>query len=321
MTTWKGFDTWGDGPSPQAAVAAGFNFRTWYSSFDASKDGSPGGPATYGRYGIWSVTNFETTVDRVYAGYAAGLADMLHAIGEYAPRGMPKGATIILSADRSIPVGDFPKVLPYYQGAAKAAGADYLPGCYGEQALIAYLKAQGVIKIGWRSMSTAFPGGSSTVGCDIVQTGSATVGGADVDLNYSTVDFFGQWQPGKLYSATPSPAPAPPAPSPTPALRSDSDMQQIESLASHPGEYAYGVGNLGPLGSVTFSCDGYGAPAKLRVVVWNQNGPDVHDNVIVGGSNATAHKTSVRFAVPGDTFLVTVKRLDTGDFPVGVAIP
>jgi hypothetical protein len=204
----KGFDTWGQGLTPAQARAAGFGFRTWYSSHDSSKDGPASGPADYAKAGLWSVANFETTTSRVLTGgYAGGQQDMTHAVNEYVPRGMPPGAAVILSADEAIPAGAFPQALAYYQGARQAAAGRYLAGCYGEQALIAYLKGHGAIEIGWRSMSTAWPGGASTAYCDLVQTGSAVIDGIEVDLDQALVPFFGQWMPGRLAPAAPAATP------------------------------------------------------------------------------------------------------------------
>src|SRR5581483_168445 len=195
----KGFDCWGFGPSALAAKQAGFTWRTWYSSFDSSKDGPSDGPALYAEQGLWSFTNFETTIDRVLTGgYAGGQADMAHAIAEYAARGMPEGAAVALSADKAIPADQFPAALRYFQGSADTAGHTYLNATYGEQALIAFLKQEGAIQVGWRSMSTAWPGGSSSAYCDLLQTGSTTLDGVEIDVDEALIPFFGQWMPGKL---------------------------------------------------------------------------------------------------------------------------
>jgi len=203
----KGFDTWGEGLTPAQAKAAGFDFRTWYSSLDGTKDGPASGPADYAAVGIWSFTNFETTTTRVLTGgYSGGQADMAHAIAEYTPRGMPVGAAVALSADEQIPASAFPQALAYYQGAnaeAQTLGG-YLNATYAEQALIAYLKQHDAIRVGWRSMSTAWPGGASTAYCDLIQTGSATIDGVQVDLDTALVAFFGQWMPGRLAPTTPA---------------------------------------------------------------------------------------------------------------------
>jgi hypothetical protein len=105
---------------------------------------------------------------------------------------------------------------------------------------------------------------------------------------------------------------APPAPSPD--TEEDDDMQQIEPIAIHPGEYAYGV----PSGKtkVAFVADGYALPpAKLRVVTWVGNSPQVHDGVQLGGSSS-AHYTTI--ALASGTSAVTVRREDSSAFPVGV---
>lgn len=105
-----------------------------------------------------------------------------------------------------------------------------------------------------------------------------------------------------------------PAPNPAPqGTEEDEDMQQIEPTADHPGEYAYGV----PSGKtkVAFVADGYAmAPAKLRVVNWVGNNPQVHDGVQVGGT--AAHYVTV--ALPSGASAVTVRREDSSAFPVGV---
>lgn len=102
-----------------------------------------------------------------------------------------------------------------------------------------------------------------------------------------------------------------PHPLPDPTSEED-DMQQIEPIADHPGEYAYGV----PSGKVkvAFVADGYTmAPAKLRVVLWVGGAPQVHDGVSLGG---TAAKYAT-LALPTGCDAVTVRREDDSAFPVG----
>jgi hypothetical protein len=101
----------------------------------------------------------------------------------------------------------------------------------------------------------------------------------------------------------------PPAPAPAPTVQEDDDMQQIEPLSAHPGEYAYPT-----VGKSAFrlAADGYGEVAQLRVVVWTGTKPVVHDGVRVGGGFVD---------IPLDaatTSAVTVRREDAGGFPVGV---
>jgi hypothetical protein len=259
--TIAGFDAWGEGPTPAAAKAAGMAFRTWYSSYDLSKDGPVSGPADYAAVGIWSVANFETTIDRALTGYAAGQQDVMHTINEFAPRGMPVGAAVILSADEPIPASQFPAASAYYQGARQAAASQYLVGCYGEQALIAYLKQHGAIDIGWRSMSTAWPGGASTAFCDLVQTGSGQIGGVDVDLDQALVPFFGQWAPGRLASRA--------DPQLTPHPTATEDEMSTTSIAGRAGlSWAAGSRHV-----VQVTYDPRDGDPHLRVVLALTTGP------------------------------------------------
>lgn len=248
--TLKGFDTWGMGPTAAQAKAAGFDFRTWYSSYDTTKDGPGNGPALYAAAGIWSFTNFETTTDRVLSGgYAGGQADMAHAVAEFTPRGMPVGAAVALSADEPIDPSLFPKALTYYQGALAEAATlgGYLNGAYGEQSLLAYLKARDAIAVAWRTMSTAWPGGASTAYCDVVQTGGATVGGVSVDLNTALVPFFGQWMPGLLAGAD------------MPLTTADADL-----VADHVLNRALGA--IGQSGTVSLGHFTAATPAQLTAL-------------------------------------------------------
>jgi hypothetical protein len=113
----------------------------------------------------------------------------------------------------------------------------------------------------------------------------------------------------------------PAAPAPAPADQED-DMQQIEPTTVHPGEYAYGINSQGgAVKTVRFSCDGYGGVASLRVVTWDSNGCLVHSITVGGqGTGPGSHLVSVAFGDAATTYQVTVRRLDSGDFPVGVSI-
>lgn len=129
---------------------------------------------------------------------------------------------------------------------------------------------------------------------------------ADVGL-YDLNDFR---PTAPLWDVTATPTnPAAPA-----AIEEDEMPQQIERTALHPDEYAYGV----PAGrtQVVFFADGYNdAPARLRVVLWGGENPDVHDGVEVGGTA----KKHVPIPLPAGTTAVTVRREDGSDFPVGVS--
>lgn len=111
------------------------------------------------------------------------------------------------------------------------------------------------------------------------------------------------------------PAPKPQPPAPPAAIEEDDEMQQIEPIKDHPGEYAYGA--IGK-SRVVFCADGYAQPpASLRVVFWVGDSPQVHDGVLVGGAGTKA--ASLNF--PAGTNAVTVHREDSSGFPISVQMP
>ena len=104
-----------------------------------------------------------------------------------------------------------------------------------------------------------------------------------------------------------------PTPSASTFIEEDDMAQQIEPLSLHPTEYAYDA----PKGAayIKFGVDGYNAQAKLRVVLWNGvgNQPSVDNGVLIGASER--YKP---IPLPPGTTHVTVRREDTGNFPVSV---
>lgn len=268
VTTYaRGFDCWGVGPSAEAAAQAGMRFRTWYSSRDSSKDGTKEAIADYAAHGLWSVTNFETTATRVLDGYDAGLADARAALAEYVAYGMPRGAAVYFSADQEIGADRFADVVRYYEGARDGLHpAGYLTGCYGEQALIAHLLGAGVIDVGgWRSMSTAWPGGTSSVDVAIVQVDSGTIGEVSVDFDIALAPFFGQWQPGVL-APTAGGATTPP---PTRIQTPEEDMSASSDSNGRAG-LAWAAGSR-HVAEIVY--DAMGGPLTLRPVFHLTSGP------------------------------------------------
>lgn len=132
-------------------------------------------------------------------------------------------------------------------------------------------------------------------------TDSMSYGGQSVDFNAykGTISEY--------LSAVGYPV-APPPPPPPPTTPEDDEMQQIEPLSIHPGEYAYGLANKG---HVRIVADGLGATATLRVVLWEGTAPNV---VMVN-----VGKDYVDLPIsPSLTTAVTVRREDSGEFPVGI---
>lgn len=131
-------------------------------------------------------------------------------------------------------------------------------------------------------------------------------GGMRVDFNAfkGTIDEYLV----AIGAKSPIPVPPPPPPSTT---SEDDDMQQIEPVSVHPGEYVYPVVSKK---AFRLAADGYGAEATLRVVVWAGHNASVHDGVVV------AHDFVDIPLDPATTSAVTVKREDSNEFPVGVAV-
>lgn len=102
----------------------------------------------------------------------------------------------------------------------------------------------------------------------------------------------------------------------------EDDMQQIESLTNHPGEYNYGVPQGKGYSVIQFSVDGYGQQTELRVVTWDAEGCIVHPSVMCGGKTdaESDHLTVITFPNPSSTYAVSVRRLDHTAVPIGVAI-
>jgi len=129
---------------------------------------------------------------------------------------------------------------------------------------------------------------------------------------------FGRYDASIVADYWPGVDPAPKPPAPTTQLEEEDDMQQIEPLKDHPGEYVYMI----PAGSahIGFGADGYAmAPARLRVVTWNGNAPSVHTPAEFGGSAPLKHNSVPLTAVNGVAVeMVTVRRLDAGEYPIGV---
>lgn len=108
---------------------------------------------------------------------------------------------------------------------------------------------------------------------------------------------------------------------PTPAAsRKDDDMHfQMESLARNPeGLYMRAIGP-GEYKEIAFVIDGFAssAQAKVRVAFDRTGGYAVVNDPLVVSQPSSGHR-SVVIAVPADAAGVSLKREDSGAFPVGV---
>lgn len=85
---------------------------------------------------------------------------------------------------------------------------------YGSAALLHTLHTYGLIRAGWRSMSTGWRGGASTADASIAQTGYFN---SSIDRDVALTGDFGQWKVGGT-PVSPSPTPVKPQPVPPGAV-------------------------------------------------------------------------------------------------------
>src|SRR5262249_34898765 len=116
--------------------------------------------------GIRVVSNWETVINPTNT-VSNGEDCARAAYTEARECGMPDWAPIFFSVDTDAPVGSHDL---YFQGCVNVLGVDRV-GAYGSHGMIIHLKQAGLIKFGWRTMSTGWTGGGGTASCDVIQTG------------------------------------------------------------------------------------------------------------------------------------------------------
>lgn len=148
---------------------------------------------------------------------------------------------------------------------------------------------------------------TNTIPAALASTGQQFYGGPDDDMNA-----FAAGAP--LWDLRPAPVPPAP-PTPVSTVLQEDDMQQIEPLATHPGEYAF----VAPAGATELAllADGYSGPAaSLRIAIWVGDKPGVLDGVKIGGSSGVH---SLGHPLPAGCTGVTVRREDSQTYPVGIS--
>jgi hypothetical protein len=107
---------------------------------------------------------------------------------------MPAGRPVYFSADWAVTAAQEPTVLAYLSGAASVLGSSQT-GEYGGYAAVKAARDAGTV---WTWQTFAWSNGAWDARDTIRQTGSAIVGGVQVDTNEAMTPDFGQWQPGRL---------------------------------------------------------------------------------------------------------------------------
>lgn len=297
MTSGYDYSYWRPG---SAGDLAGISFVCRYLSNTPGKNLTLAEAQQLTSWGISVVSNWESSGQG--GDFNQGAQDAMNAKSQADAAGMPAGRPIYFSVDADLNPASTDS---YRQGILSVLPGSQV-GIYGSAAVVQHWRANGV-SWGWRTMSTDWQGGSSTSGCQIVQTG----GNNNVDFNEAIAADYGQWQVGG--ASTPPPVIAPPTPiiiTPT----SKEDEMQIDSPSVHPGEYAFAF-TVDPK-TVVLVADGYsGPPAAVRLAIWAGDHVAV-ETISLGGSS---NRHTVGHPLPGGTTGVTVSRKDSANYPVGIA--
>ncbi len=130
--------------------------------------------------GIPIVSNFESTADRMRGGAAAGHADAVNLLANWAALGAPKGLVGWFSADWDVQPGEVSAALDYLYAAAEVLGGPHYVGCYGGYRMVAAAADAGFGI--WQTSAWSY--GRWDPRCAARQDGGqAIVGGVEADLN------------------------------------------------------------------------------------------------------------------------------------------
>lgn len=193
----RGLDFAGGRPGAQAIRDAGYGFVVRYLT-----DGGPGLPGKlllpdeipdYRAHGIDIVSNWETTADRMRAGYGAGAADAAAGLARVLLCGGPPDRPIYFSADWDATPGDQFAIDAYLRGAASVLGPDRV-GVYGGYWVVKRCLDNGTARWAWQT--EAWSGGNTDPRIHIMQRNSlgyAWINGVPCDINETRQDDYGQW--------------------------------------------------------------------------------------------------------------------------------
>lgn len=295
---------------PSAAQLLGYDFVSRYLSYDPSKNLTLAEAKQLTAWGKKIICNWES--DGKGGTFADGQAQARAAFTLAAQCGMPDGHGIVFSIDEDV---DPLTQAGYIQGLLSVQPGSVL-GLYGSAATVQYGRAQS-LAWGWRSMSTGWRGGSSTSGCQLVQTG----GNNDFDYDTALSDLSGlAWNLG---AASAPPTPTPPAPS-TAGSYQQNATHNLETPIPQDG--SFGPASWRALQYVMFGDDpaqldgipGHNTVSHLQVMLDNWRGNKLFvDGVLTKyGPTIKAFQEKVGTTQDGDwgpaTSLAAQKRLNEG---------
>ena len=157
-------------------------------------------------HGILIVSNWEDT-GRPANTVAQGESDAKRALAEAHACGMPLNRPIYFSIDHDVAVDGADN---YFKGINNVFGGPGNVGVYASAGVIQHLHGKGLVKWGWRTMSTGWHGGASTVDSQIEQTGGSTVKGTSIDKDKGLTADIGGWLVGHDYTVPVTPPVKPP---------------------------------------------------------------------------------------------------------------
>lgn len=185
----KGCDYAWEKPSIAAMKAEDITFACRYLSWDTTgKNLSAGEAANLRAAGIDVVSNWEWGTGDATLGWNKGVEQAREAARLHTAYGGPDGAPIYFSVDEDVSGSS---VADYFRGVASVIGLNRT-GAYGSYKVIKYLFDTGLITFGWQTYAWSYGAWEPRAQLRQVQNG-VIVGGADIDIDYAQVDYFGQW--------------------------------------------------------------------------------------------------------------------------------
>lgn len=189
-----GLDYSGGRPGGQAIAAAGYRFVVRYLT--AGGPGLPGKLLTVAEYadlqahGIAIVANWETTANRMKAGYDAGNTDARRADAVLRSLGHPADRPVYFSADFDATPGDQVAIDAYLNGVADVISHNRT-GVYGSYYVVQRCFNNGTARWAWQT--GAWSGGQREPRAHLYQRiGTVAVGGVPCDVNEALQADFGQ---------------------------------------------------------------------------------------------------------------------------------
>lgn len=163
----------------------GIDFCCRYGSYTPWKNLTYAEAAQLSSWGKLILSNWET--DGQGGDYSTGRSDALAAVALFSSCGMPAGYPIYFSIDEDVEPST---QVGYFQGVGSVLPMAQI-GVYGSAAMVEYMVSNLYANYGWRTMSTSWSGGASTVDSALVQTNVGL--GGNVDTDSTVINNFGGW--------------------------------------------------------------------------------------------------------------------------------